>query len=536
MNAPVRTPTRRTATTALAVVSDDTDDLAAMFEPLRLDTLADLFAAYADDRERMTAIAAIFSDPASAAMVAHFVAANTDERGYVRTCGLFALAPALASLDADYWSRALDLTDVLEVMPQTRRDEWHEMIRTRKTPEFAAPLVVATIRDLLAQRHKFFAERVDGIFRRLSGEHVTNRPEGFSKRMIIAWVVDRIGFVCHSRSGTVNDLRSVIARFMGRDEPRTIDTLRAVEFCYRERRGQWVDFDGGALRMRVYGNGNAHLEVHPAIAWRLNGVLAFLYPTAIAETHRRRPHARAPREFAFYSRPLARPVLDRLADGRWHEGIFSLDYDAQTKPGYVDACGVLALLGGSPTSTGRTFNGFAFDYDAGDVIREVVISGTVPDERAHQFYPTHADLAARVVELADVGSAASILEPSAGHGALASLLPADRTTAIDVSPLHCKILQAKGIAAICVDFLKYSPGRRFARIVMNPPFTASQWQRHVEHAAELLAAGGRIVAVLPASAARSGILPGWRCTFTEPEPFPGTSIEVVVMVAERGQS
>jgi hypothetical protein len=36
---------------------------------------------------------------------------------------------------------------------------------------------LARCSDLLAQRGKFLAARVDGIFRALSREHVTNRPE-----------------------------------------------------------------------------------------------------------------------------------------------------------------------------------------------------------------------------------------------------------------------------------------------------------------------------------------------------------------------
>lgn len=520
MNAPV---------TAIATRGPIADTLDQIFEPLRFETLADVFQDYARDRQRMADIATMF-DGSNAALVAHFAAANLDTNSYVNTERLFALAPALKALDADYWQRTLRLTDVLEAMPQKRRDEWHELVRKRDTPPFEQSTVVSTLQDLLAQRHLFFAERVDGIFRALSHEHVTNRPEGFGKRMIIAYVING-GITDYSRCGTISDLRSVIARFMGRDEPRYHDTSRSIDFAYRSHRGEWLALDGGALRIKVFGNGNAHLEVHPELAWRLNGVLASMYPTAIPEEHRRRPKRSAPKDFVFYGNPLPANVVSLLIDGRYNrEHQFSLGYDVKQQPGFAEACNVLVTLGGVPVHEGT----FAFDYPAEDVIREVAASGVLPDQKAHQFYPTPADIAARVIAVAEIEDGHTVLEPSAGHGGLAMFLPKDRTTLVEVAKLHCDILRAKGFASVvCEDFLRWAPGRRFDRIVMNPPFAGGQWVRHLEHASTLLAAGGRIVSVLPVGARERDVLPGWRTQWSSPMPFPGTSIEVVILIADQ---
>ncbi len=124
--------------------------------------------------------------------------------------------------------------------------------------------------------------------------------------------------------------------------------MDAITYAYRERRGEWVTLDGGAMRLRVYGNGNAHLEVHPEMAWRLNAVLASIYPTAIAEPNRRRPRTKAPKDFVFFSRPLPFPAIECLTGGRFgQDRVFSLCYDAADSPGYDDACGVLETLGGT---------------------------------------------------------------------------------------------------------------------------------------------------------------------------------------------
>lgn len=68
---------------------------------------------------------------------------------------------------------------------------------------------------------------------------------------------------------------------------------------------------------------------------------------------------------------------------------------------------------------------------------------------------------------------------------------------------------------------------------MNPPFDQGRWQAHLEHAAGLLNAGGRLVAILPASAQRKDVLPGWICVWHGPydNAFVGASVSVVILVA-----
>ena len=73
-----------------------------------------------------------------------------------------------------------------------------------------------------------------------------------------------------------------------------------------------MTIDGGALRIRCYLKGTAHLEVHPDMAWRLNGVLASLYPAAIPAEFRQKPKKRL-KEFAMMERPLPFAVIKVLA-------------------------------------------------------------------------------------------------------------------------------------------------------------------------------------------------------------------------------
>lgn len=508
---------------------------AGLFEPVSAESIADLVASYASEREQLAEIAAIFDTPARRELVQHFIEGNAgDQRhGAGRLAAkLFELDGAIASLSASYWQRALALTDVLESMPQARRSEWNEQIRDHKTPEFDARTVIETLREHLNSRETYFAERVDGVFRQLSSDHVTNTPQGFRQRMILANVYGGCG-VEHRKCGYINDLRIVVARFMGRDAPAYADTRRAIEAARRQR-GQWLDLDGGALRIRVYKVGTAHLEIHPEMAWRLNSVLAYLHPTAIPEQHRKRPRKgkakRAPIERVDRLLPFAvLRLIGEMAcyDGRTFgpRGWYSADKHVR-----AEADRVLRSLGAEVVA-----GDYRFDYYARHVVDMVIASGSVPDKRSHQFYPTPLSLAARVVALADVCKGDRVLEPSAGQGALAVLLP-EGVQCVEASALYCQILDAKGLTVHHGDFLDYKPHERFDAVAMNPPFDRGQWRAHVEHAATLLAEGGAIVAVLPASAAKADPLPGWSCTFTEPieGAFEDTSIAVTIMVAERG--
>ncbi len=108
-------------------------------------------------------------------------------------------------------------------MPEGRRWEWYEQIKNREVPKFERGAVISTLKDMLLNRDRFLAERVDGIFKALSKEHVTNQPQGFSKRMIL-YVYDNLGLTTHKNVGHVNDLRAVISKFMERDEPKYTST------------------------------------------------------------------------------------------------------------------------------------------------------------------------------------------------------------------------------------------------------------------------------------------------------------------------
>lgn len=532
------------------------EDVSEFFAPMSIDFVDGLLGQYGAARRNIEAMAEAVSDPRHASMLHYFISGNVEEQRYsipstVET--LFNLEGAVGQLNGDFWNRALRLTDVFDYMPQKRREEWHEQIKNplgRKKnkhsqeaelpalPDFEESTVRGTLSGLLSSRHKFLAERVDGIFRALSRTHVTNRPEGFSKRMIIA------GINSWGTSGQINDLRCVIAKFMGREEPKHGATDPVIKAAGRHN-GEWMAIDGNSLRIRVYGGvGTAHLEVHPEMSWRLNAILASLYPAAIPSQFREKPKSRKKvKDFELFDKPLPHAVIAMLAEMRdvrervlpeWPERHIdvpmakSFGYGEKDKAAKAEAEKVLAAIGAV-----KVKHYWQFDYHPGEVLDQIVCSGCIPDQKSHQFYPTPESVALAAIELADIQPGHQCLEPSAGLGGLADMMPKSNTVCVEISALHCEVLRAKGHHVECADFLQWNVTGKYDRIVMNPPFSEGRWQAHLEHASSMLKLGGRLVAVLPASAKGKELLPGLTHEWTQiySNEFSGTSVSVVILTA-----
>jgi predicted RNA methylase len=282
------------------------------------------------------------------------------------------------------------------------------------------------------------------------------------------------------------------------------------------------------------------------MSWRLNQVLAGLHPLAIPAKFRQRPEKRG-KSFQMIGRPLPFAVLDILSsfeqaydlalDRGWRKdtyikvaNVYSFT-NFRSSASVDEAAAILETIGGTPAGRGR----WAFDYDPISVVQEITTTGCIPDQKAHQYYPTPNEIAADVVALANIGLNDNVLEPSAGQGALAVLAPlAERVTCVEISPLHCKILQSKGFHPVQADFVQWSVGAPlFTRIMMNPPFSEGRWQTHLSAAASLLATAGVLVAVLPASAKANVVLTGcsleWSAVYEN--RFAGTGVSVVLLRA-----
>ncbi len=114
------------------------------------------------------------------------------------------------------------------------------------------------------------------------------------------------------------------------------------------------------------------------------------------------------------------------------------------------------------------------------------------------FFPTPTALAAQVVERANIRHGARVLEPSAGAGAIAQAVRARYadTVTLHVAEINYSLrdrLQSQGYTVAGDNCLTLTG--TYDAIVMNPPFEHGKDAQHVRAMYNLLAEGGRLVAI-----------------------------------------
>lgn len=436
----------------------------------------------------------------------HFLEGNGRDVGIrsFNVGAIFKLEGAMASLNADFWSKAMKLTDTLSVFSAEKRNEWHDKVREMTTPPFEREFVISTLTDLMLNRGQFFAEKVDGVYRNLSRNHKTNSAFGFTHRMVMENCLTVYGkdwySVNNPKAEYIADLREIVATVRGdHDTSRNTywDISRAVD---AKIFGEWMEFDGGAIRLRIYKKGTAHVEIHPDIAWKLNKELAMMHPAAIPSELREPPKKKF-KEFELNTETISLEIREMLAEkakNSRNNVIYvsppSAAYNL-TQSTHDELISIIEYLGG--VKTGLTE--YSFGYDIKPVMFELARRGTLPEQVTHQYYPTPVELADQVYEMAEIEPHHRILEPSAGMGnLLASVQDASKVSCVEISPLHCAILKAKGFSVDEGDFLTKSLGT-FDRILMNPPFSEGRAVAHLQHALKHLNSSGILVAILPAS-------------------------------------
>lgn len=488
-----------------------------------------IFREYAKEKQAIEKIASFVKNNDGAMHYFFRGAQVKGNSGAYTAAGLFKESNAIDALNAEYWSRVMGMTDVLESMPAKSRNEWNNQIHEHKTPDFDRETVHTTMNHLLMNRAKFFADRVDGLFRALSNSHITNEPQGFGKRMIIDRMMTYYQTVNHETSNYVHDLRVVLGKFLGREVPNSRITDYDISHIYDSREyGKWHTFDGGAWKFKLFKKGTAHLEVHPEMAWRLNKVLASLYPAAIPASFRNKP--KKIKEHQLVTDILPFKIINELEKHRfWSESCVTFDtacLSTKTKE-------ILEYIGGETVH----MSSWEFSYPVKNVLREIIRSGQLPDKKTHQFFQTSENLAITVVDMADIGDDHDVLEPSAGLGAIAMYLPKDRTTCVEISQLHCKVLESKGFDTRNRDFISWNSNTKFDRIVMNPPFSNGRAVDHLTKAHSLLKDNGKLVAILPSSLKDKTFFEGWKHEWSDSiaNEFKesGTGVHVAILSLSR---
>ncbi len=142
-------------------------------------------------------------------------------------------------------------------------------------------------------------------------------------------------------------------------------------------------------------------------------------------------------------------------------------------------------------------------------MKDQLKNGGVKVVSAPQLFPTPVDLAARMVDMAQLEIGNRVLEPSAGTGRILEALPGvvpfvpARQTALDVVAVEINhslvsLIEKSGLAGEVkqADFLECNGDLgKFDAVIMNPPFENAVDIKHITKAIDMLKPGGRLVAI-----------------------------------------
>jgi len=440
----------------------------------------------------------------------------------------FGLERALCALDQDFWNRLLDVINVRNFMPAQKRELWSDdlarwrendshLLDSVKPIPFEREVVLMTAQTLISEKKDFFSEMVEGVFRKLSEKHFTNKAEGFSQRMIVANAMPSIDSH-YDNQEYINDLRKIIGLLQNRQGSENLSSYLLFEQLSANY-GEWISIDGGSLSLKPHKNRTVHIQISQDIADALNSILAYRYPNIIPlkkvrGRDRSKTHFLRDKSYPLASEMIPFPVSNYFGDLSRKCEPKTACCDGENRyvyflPGtYIHSESVnkaveriFLMIGGEPDSEikGR----FTFRFNPVAVFDYLFINGALPDQDTHQFYPTRGDIRKTAVDLAEINEGHTLLEPSAGFGDL--LEPVQEgvnITAVEIHPVAAATLRAKGYETVQSDFLaiKQSALPQFDRVIMNPPFSGSRWKIHLLHALNFIKPGGKLVAILPLSA------------------------------------
>lgn len=160
---------------------------------------------------------------------------------------------------------------------------------------------------------------------------------------------------------------------------------------------------------------------------------------------------------------------------------------------------VLEAAGGKWNRKARAH---VFDGDAADRLDQIILTGhvEVPKDEFN-FFPTPPEVVRVLLDLADIQPGMTVLEPSAGYGAIAKAC-AEAGAHVDCIELMAENAQIlRDDDRLCVreaDFMSIPVVQGYDRVVMNPPFLKQSDIKHVTHAHSFLKPGGLLVAVMSA--------------------------------------
>lgn len=198
---------------------------------------------------------------------------------------------------------------------------------------------------------------------------------------------------------------------------------------------------------------------------------------------------------------LSAEVRQVLARSAFTEDRVYLPQEQLGRPLYVAVDKAIRAAGGK---WNKALQCHCFTRDPRQTLAPYLDAEAVPkiQQQLQSFYTPPA-LAAQVVALAELEPWMTVLEPSAGMGALAleaaTVVPKRQITCVDSDAVAYAALTTAGFPVVQQqDFLAWTWHELYDRVMMNPPFANGQDMAHIQHAHSFLRHDGILVAIVPA--------------------------------------
>lgn len=140
----------------------------------------------------------------------------------------------------------------------------------------------------------------------------------------------------------------------------------------------------------------------------------------------------------------------------------------------------------------RKAKAHVFNESPLEILDEILLTGEYTDQKKeYQFFETPENIALQLIKLANIQEGETVLEPSAGKGAIAKHLECD---CVELNEENRTYLIENKFNLVGDDFLKFN--KRYDVIIGNPPFAKQSDITHVEHMIEL---ASRVISVMSLS-------------------------------------
>ena len=172
------------------------------------------------------------------------------------------------------------------------------------------------------------------------------------------------------------------------------------------------------------------------------------------------------------------------------------------KKSYAEAKKWIEEAGGS--WKGGKVQGFIFPFNPERVFSILNEGKRCNLAQEYQFFETPDEVADWLVMLSGgIHERDAVLEPSAGRGALVKAIHRSSPDVVvdcyEMMPENKELLsQLRGVNIIGDDFTESTTGKKYTKIIANPPFSGNQDIRHVRMMYDMLEPGGTLASITSA--------------------------------------